>query len=542
MAPPRQRPTGRTQDGDDHADTGAASPPPTTPPSARPRLKTSKPPAAARPSPAAAAARRPLGSLVVGGVAVLLLALSLLASQRWRHGAFRLGSHVPSVYERGLVTETPAVRAILQEHARTTWQRAAAPAAPEPSASGTATLVYVTPWNRRGSDVALRLAARRRRRPLEAADAHNATLLVAPTWFSVFSADAAQQRPEQDARLRATDRWSASRAYLATGFQDIDAGWVRTLQTPPAPARVVPRVLLTLASHHDLARLTANRDGAADDLAQLLATIVADHGFDGLVVEAPGCVVTFLNPLLAALRKRLHAQLYGSTKLIVVVVPALAAGSEATEDHEAALFIKPNEAAQAGAALASVPADFFAVMTYDYMPPWAWTMPPGAGPAGGGHVSGGGMPNAPRAWVEASLAHLLDDGQLAPSRVLLGMNLYGAAYPALEPAIVFREPLVGAAYLDMIARAPAGPLPPPPDASPDAAPISAEDAAGRLIWDARAEEHVMLIARADGTPYAVWYPTLYSLAQRMARVRAWGVGVALWEIGQGLDYFYEIVG
>ena len=49
------------------------------------------------------------------------------------------------------------------------------------------------------------------------------------------------------------------------------------------------------------------------------------------------------------------------------------------------------------------------------------------------------------------------------------------------------------------------------------------------------------IRNTDGSMTYVWYPTKESVDLRIKLAESLGVGISIWEIGQGLDYFYNLL-
>ena len=63
----------------------------------------------------------------------------------------------------------------------------------------------------------------------------------------------------------------------------------------------------------------------------------------------------------------------------------------------------------------------------------------------------------------------------------------------------------------------------------------------RFDWHAEAAEHVFSYTTAEGERHSVYYPSVKGLAERLGIVRNLGVGVALWELGTSLDYFFDLL-
>ncbi|KAI8906916.1 glycoside hydrolase superfamily [Gorgonomyces haynaldii] len=126
--------------------------------------------------------------------------------------------------------------------------------------------------------------------------------------------------------------------------------------------------------------------------------------------------------------------------------------------------------------------DYFSVMTYDF------SMDTG--------------PNAPIEWVKDQIQQICkQDCQ----QVLMGVPFYGYDYGPTT------EPIVGSRYLEVL-----------------------EKHKPEMEWHQKDKEHSFKYL-----DHTVYYPTLDFVQARVDLARELGCGIAIWELGQGLDTFFE---
>ena len=61
----------------------------------------------------------------------------------------------------------------------------------------------------------------------------------------------------------------------------------------------------------------------------------------------------------------------------------------------------------------------------------------------------------------------------------------------------------------------------------------------KWIWDSNDGEHYLLNKNNDNE--RIYYPTLKSISDRLLFAQNNGNGIAIWEVGQGLEYFNDLL-
>lgn len=137
----------------------------------------------------------------------------------------------------------------------------------------------------------------------------------------------------------------------------------------------------------------------------------------------------------------------------------------------------------------------FSLMTYDF----STLERPGA--------------NAPLFWVRNAVEHICPKQNHRRKKILLGLNMYGYDYtPQGGGSIVGRD------YLRFVEQY----LP------------------ARLLFDDHDRENFFEVKTDTDGRHIIFYPSLFSINERIQLAAELGTGLSVWEIGQGLDYFYDL--
>jgi chitinase domain-containing protein 1 len=280
------------------------------------------------------------------------------------------------------------------------------------------------------------------------------------------------------------------------GGHDVDQVWLQELKSAYRPPKVVPRVQLQL-SRKAAETILYYPQGQAEQLADILVAEVEKYGYDGVTLELPAPHV------FTALIGRIGDALHNIEKELVLVIPP-----QHTHEQYGMVF----NANHIEEVVNEV--DYFAVMTYDH--------------AGAVNREG---PNSPLPWMKEVVGGLvsdiendfefvgddLDDAvdredleKLRARKILMGLPFYGYKFSRAHA----QEAYTASNYLDLLKK----------------------ESRSLISWDAYSKEH-----RLIGSDGSLWYPSMLSLLYRLQLAEEQGVGIAIWELGQGLDQFVDVL-
>uniref|UniRef100_A0A8D8GDF6 Chitinase domain-containing protein 1 n=1 Tax=Culex pipiens TaxID=7175 RepID=A0A8D8GDF6_CULPI len=274
--------------------------------------------------------------------------------------------------------------------------------------------------------------------------------------------------------------------YELGGAHDIDAGWVKDVKKAGQSIgnKVVPRILFDKFTDKDFSQLLTYSEERTI-AARLIVDTVRRYRFDGIVLEVWSQLAARVDDefLVGLVREICQTLTEGGFECILVIPPA----RKETYD----LFSKRHFETLVPVVSA------FSLMTYDY----STVQRPGA--------------NGPLYWVKNAVQHICPDSadnlKEKRAKILLGLNLYGSDYTPNGG-----QPIIGHEYLALL-----------------------KHLKGHLTFDEHDVENFFEVKTSNGR-HMVFYPTLFSINERLKLARELGTGISLWELGQGLDYFYDL--
>ncbi|KAI3660907.1 hypothetical protein MP638_006664 [Amoeboaphelidium occidentale] len=279
-----------------------------------------------------------------------------------------------------------------------------------------------------------------------------------------------------------------SKKYTIEGDQDVDLKWIEAVRKLNPTVKIVPRFRFHKWTEKDYVAIFDGDDvpKEAEIVAELLKKYCKKYKFDGVVLEIE--LPHYLQRFVTVLGHALQSEELTS----VLVVPS---SHNLKRSQTKQMFD-----AQALEVLGSF-IDYFCLMTYD-------------------HAQDVG-PNAPIEFVYDEITSICQ-GETC-SKILVGLAFYGYDFVMSknklngESILSHTDPIFGNNIIVKLRKH---------------QPV--------LQWDDKSKEAFFKYTD-KGVDHVAYIPTLKSVRERVDLIKKLGCGISIWEIGQGLDYYYNAI-
>lgn len=290
------------------------------------------------------------------------------------------------------------------------------------------------------------------------------------------------------------------------GGHDVNTTWLSSLSSF---TQVVPRFDVQFASKKEVEAILFFPRNEADMIVKKIVDEVKQRGYSGATLEVPYAAQ------MTALIKKLGLALHALDKKLILVIPA----------HHNLDDISPFGRHELLDLQDFV--DHFSLNAYDHATalgtdsgnaPLPWTrhiLDEILSPRQGALLGEDDDPFGDDIFETSKEIFSTSAAKISPlkKKLLLGLNFYG--FTCTSDGVM--NTITAEEYTSLVAFSKMG------------IPLTVD-------WDEVQGEH-----RMDGKIWSIWYPTLLSLLNRLALAEEYGVGVSVWEAGQGLEYFWDVL-